>query len=150
MKSKKLLSLALALIMSLSLAVPALAAGDPNTTVISGSFEDVVIDVEVPATGTAFINPYGLDLKVPDGAGGSDKVTIKGQQIVSAPMALKNKTAMDLNVSATVTGAITPITVADGEAAPVLMKFTTNTTKGHGTNPESPDYVAPATGKAAS
>lgn len=151
MKSKKLLSLALAFIMSLSLAVPAFAAND-NTTEISGTYKDVVIAVDVPATGAAFINPYGLDLKVPQDAtdsGNTNETTIKGQQIVSAPMAIKNKTSMDLNVSATVTGAITPITAADGEATPVLMKFATNTTKGVGSNPEAPDYVAPATGKAA-
>lgn len=151
MKSKKLLSLGLSLVMSLSLAVPAFAAND-NTTEISGTYKDVVIDVDVPATGAAFINPYGLDLKVPQDAtdsGNTNEATITGQQIVSAPMALKNKTAMDLSVSATVTGTITPITVPDGETAPTLMKFATSTTKGSGGSPDSPDYVAPATGKSA-
>lgn len=150
MKSKKLLSLGLSLVMSLSLAVPAFAAANTdNTTEISGTYKDVVIDVVVPNTGKAFINPYGLDLKVPQAEGDTTEVTITGQQIVSAPMALKNKTAMDLSVSATVTGAITPITVPDGETAPTLMKFATSTTKGSGGNPDSPDYVAPATGKSA-
>lgn len=148
MKSKKLLSLGLSLVMSLSLAVPAFAAND-NTTEISGTYKDVVIDVDVPATGAAFINPYGLDLKVPQAEGDTTEVTITGQQIVSAPMALKNKTAMDLSVSATVTGTITPITVPDGETAPTLMKFATSTTKGSGGSPDSPDYVPPATGKSA-
>lgn len=149
MKNKKLLSLVLAGVMALSLAVPAFAA-DPNSTVISGAYKDVVIDVVVPATGAAFINPYGLDLKVKEDItnSSSNEVTISGQQIVSAPMALKNKTAMDLNVSATVTGTITPIAAAEG-VTPVLMKFNAKTTKGAGSNPESPDYVAPATGKAA-
>lgn len=151
MKSKKLLSLGLSLVMSLSLAVPAFAAANTdNTTEISGTYKDVVIDVVVPNTGVAFINPYGLDLKVPQSEGDTaNDVTITGQQIVSAPMAIMNKTAMDLSVSATVTGAITPITVPDGETAPTLMKFATNTTKGVGTNPDAPDYVAPATGKSA-
>lgn len=150
MKSKKLLSLGLSLVMSLSLAVPAFAAANnSNTTEISGTYKDVVIDVDVPATGAAFINPYGLDLKVPQAEGDTTEVTITGQQIVSAPMALKNKTAMDLSVSATVTGTITPITVPDGETAPTLMKFATSTTKGSGGSPDSPDYVAPATGKSA-
>lgn len=58
MKSKKLLSLGLSLVMSLSLAVPAFAAANnSNTTEISGTYKDVVIDVDVPATGAAFINP---------------------------------------------------------------------------------------------
>lgn len=150
MKSKKLLSLGLSLVMSLSLAVPAFAAANTdNTTEISGTYKDVVIDVVVPNTGKAFINPYGLDLKVPQAEGDTTEVTIAGQQIVSAPMAIMNKTAMDLSVSATVTGAITPITPDAGETAPTLMKFATNTTKGVGSNPEAPDYVAPATGKSA-
>ncbi len=151
MKSKKLLSLGLSLVMSLSLAVPAFAAANTdNTTEISGTYKDVVIDVVVPNTGVAFINPYGLDLQVPQAEGDTtNNVTIKGQQIVSAPMAIMNKTAMDLSVSATVTGAITPITVPDGQTAPTLMKFATNTTKGSGSNPDAPDYVAPATGKSA-
>lgn len=150
MKSKKLLSLGLSLVMSLSLAVPAFAAANnSNTTEISGTYKDVVIAVDVPATGAAFINPYGLDLKVPQAEGDATEVTITGQQIVSAPMALKNKTAMDLSVSATVTGTITPITVPDGETAPTLMKFATSTTKGSGGSPDSPDYVPPATGKSA-
>lgn len=148
MKNKKLLSLALAGLMALSLAVPAFAA-DPNSTVISGAYKDVVIDVVVPATGAAFINPYGLDLKVKEDItnSSSNEVTISGQQIVSAPMALKNKTAMDLNVSATVTGTITPL--PESATSSVLMKFNANTTKGVGTNPEAEGYVAPATGKAA-
>ncbi len=150
MKSKKLLSLGLSLVMSLSLAVPAFAAANTsNTTEISGAYKEVTIAVDVPATGKAFINPYGLDLKVPQAEGDSTEVTIKGQQIVSAPMAIKNKSAMDLSVSATVTGKITPITVPDGQTAPTLMKFATGTTKGSGTNPDAPDYVAPATGKSA-
>lgn len=149
MKNKKLLSLVLAGVMALSLAVPAFAA-DP-TTEISGAYQDVVISVDVPATGKAFINPYGLDIKVPQDAtdtSNTNTATISGQQIVSAPMALKNKTGMDLNVNATVTGTITPIAAAEG-VTPTLMKFNAKTTKGVGSNPEAEGYVAPATGKAA-
>lgn len=153
MKSKKLLSMGLSLVMSLSLAVPAFAAANTsNKTEISGAYKEVTIAVDVPATGKAFINPYGLDLEVPQDAAdsaNSGKATIKGQQIVSAPMAIKNKSAMDLSVSATVTGAITPIDVPSGETAPTLMKFATNTTKGVGTNPDAEGYVPPATGKSA-
>lgn len=147
MKNKKLLSLVLAGVMALSLVMPAFAAD--NTTEIAGTYQDVVIDVVVPATGKAFINPYGLDIKVPQDAtddSNTNKATISGQQIVSAPMALKNKTGMDLNVNATVTGTITAL---PQDSTSTLMKFTTATTKGVGSNPEEVGYVAPATGKAA-
>lgn len=132
----RILSGAMAGVLAMSLAVPAFAAD--NTTVVTGSYKAVTIDVTVPTTGTAFINPYGLDLDVDDGASGT--VTIKGQQIVSAPMAIKNESAMDLSVTATVTGEI-DLTATD-------MKLATSSTKGSGSEGDA-DYVAPATSKSA-
>lgn len=109
---KRVLSCAMAGVLAVSMAIPAFASG--NTTEIDGSFKAVTIDVVVPSNAVAFINPYALDIEVPndgsseitDTTAASDKTTISGQQIVSAPMALKNKTAMDLNVAASVTGVV--------------------------------------------
>lgn len=104
---KRALSGALAGALALSLAVPAFAA---NETKITGTYKDVTIAVDVPETGLALINPYGLDVEVPqDGKTDTEaapKVTISGQKIVTAPMALKNKSAMNLAVNATVLGTI--------------------------------------------
>ena len=60
-------------------------------------------------------------------------------------MAIKNKSAMNLQVNATVTGEVVALT---GEGA-VAMKLATNTTKGVGSNPDAEGYVPPATGKSA-
>lgn len=98
---------AMAGVLALSLAVPAFAAGNTpmNTqTEITATYQKVDIKVIVPQTGTALINPYGLDLKVKDAA--NNEVTISGQKIVTAPMALQNQTAMNLKVGATVTGTV--------------------------------------------
>lgn len=134
----RVLSGAMAGVLAMSLAVPAFAAS--NQTIITGSYEAVDIAVTVPQTGTALINPYGLDVQVaedPLDNANTNKVTISGQQVVSAPMSIKNQSAMDLKVSATVTGA-----VATGSD----LRFATTTTKGSGTE-GSDDYVAPATTK---
>lgn len=106
MKFKKFASLALAGAMSLSLAVPAFASG--NSTEITGNYQAVDIEVVVSQTATAIINPYGLDLEVNSDAAdaSSAKVTISGQQIVTTPMSLKNKTGMDLQVSASMTASV--------------------------------------------
>lgn len=140
MKSKKFLSLILALVMSLSLAVPAFAAG--TSTEITGKYQAITINVTVPGTGSAQINPYGLDVSVPDAAGTGTVGKITGQQIVTKPLALQNQTAMDLNVSATVLG------VVDVEKTD--MKLATTTTKGTPDLAEDAEgYVAPATAKSA-
>lgn len=144
---KRILSGAMAGVLALSLAVPAFATGttaEPNTTNVDATYQAADIAVTVPETGKAFINPYGLDIEVPENAadsGNTNKTTISGQQIVSAPMAIKNESKMDLKVGATVTG-----TVKSGST----MTFAAASTKG---TPDLPDtdanYVAPSTTKAA-
>ncbi len=134
----RVLSGAMAGVLAMSLAVPAFAAD--NQTIITGSYEAVDIAVTVPRTGTALINPYGLDVQVaedPLDNTNTNKVTISGQQVVSAPMSIKNESAMDLSVSATVTGE-----VATGSD----LRFALGSTNGSGTE-GSDDYVAPATTK---
>lgn len=138
----RIISGAMAGVLAASLAVPAFAG---NTTEVTGSFKAVTIDVVVQPKAVAFINPYGLDIDVPqDGNTSTTTTKISGQQIVSAPMALKNKTGMDLSVNASV--ATTIPAAADGEVA---MKLAANTTKGVGSSPDDEGYVAPATSKSA-
>lgn len=142
----RILSGAMAGVLAMSLAVPAFASG--NTTEVTGKFKAVTIAVDVMPKAVAFINPYGLDIEVPqDGfttTGSPATTTISGQQIVSAPMALKNKTAMDLTVNATVT-----TTIPEAAAGEVAMKLSANTTEGVGSSPEDEGYIAPSTSKSA-
>ena len=142
MKSLKtrILSGAVAGVLTVSLAVPAFASA--NQTVVDGNFQQTDIAVTVPETGKAFINPYGLDIEVPEDATSTtntNKATISGQQIVSAPMAIRNESKMDLNIGAAVTGAI-----KDG----ATLMISSTTTKGIGVEGDA-DYVAPSTSKAA-
>lgn len=91
-------------ILAVSLAVPAFASGTtvttPNrSTTITGAFEDIVIDVNVPTTGDAQINPYGIPVKLEEA--GTNKIT--GEQIVTKPLLLINNSDSNVNVSASVT-----------------------------------------------
>lgn len=103
---KKLLSFALASAMALSVGTTALATtSTTNTTDIEGTYTPITIAVDVPAAGSIAINPYALNVAVNvDGNGGSYK--IKDQQIVTQPLAIVNRSDMDLNVSAKVTGVL--------------------------------------------
>lgn len=93
---KRIFSGAMAGALALSLAVPAFASG--NETVITGSYVNTPIAVTVPTTGTAQINPYGLDVKLDDNTS-----KISGNQIVTKPLAIINNSEMTLSVGATVT-----------------------------------------------
>ena len=130
---KRILSSVLAVAAAASMAVPAFAAG--NETEITGTYEEVEIKVLVPATATAKINPYALDIELED----TSKTKISGQQIVTDPAAIVNQSSMNLGVSASVLG-----TIKTGSD----LKFATASTKGSGTE-GSDDYVAPATTKSA-
>lgn len=103
--SKKIASAALAGVMAVSLAVPAFASS--RSVNISSTYAEQEIAVTVPETGTALINPYGLDIKIKVGTGDSATDTgkaLKGQQIAMQPLTIVNGSEMDLAVSATVTG----------------------------------------------
>jgi hypothetical protein len=121
---KKVLSLALASAMSLSMMAPAFAAETTESTTnrslkIDGTYQATTIDVVVPTSGTIIINPYALPVKISDVSG----VSKVSQQIVTKPMAIKNKSnvKLDINVSATATvkGSLTlaaaPITDTAGD-----------------------------------
>lgn len=96
MNMKRFASMAMAGALTLSLATPAFAA---NNIVITGTYADIEIAVEVPTTGTAQINPYGLPVSIDK----SDKTTVDlvGNQITTQPMSIKNQSAIPLEVGAT-------------------------------------------------
>lgn len=145
MKIKKFVALVLAGVMSLSLTVTAFAAegeeesGPKNTVVISGSYAESDIAVVVPTTGRVVINPYGLGVSVKDS---SDKEYNLTGQVMTEPMAIKNQSALTLDVGATVVATLPTETGA--------MKLQATSTKGTPDKDENAeDYVAPATAKVA-
>jgi hypothetical protein len=96
---QRIASGALAGALAVSLAVPAFASSK-NSTKVTGTYQEIVINVTVPTTGTAQINPYALNVKLDDAS------SITGQQIVTMPLAIANKSDMKLDVNATVTGEV--------------------------------------------
>ena len=94
---KRILSGVVAGALAVSMAVPAFASS--NETTINGAYEEIVISVSVPQTGTAQINPYGLPVKLDDA--GTNKIT--GEQIVTKPMLIINNSDSNLKVGASVT-----------------------------------------------
>lgn len=99
MKAKKLATLGLASALCMSLASPAFA----STTKITSTYKDIKIDVVVPTTGTATINPFGLPVKIQSTEETpKNLITIQGQKITTVPMAIYSKTETGLLVNATV------------------------------------------------
>lgn len=102
MNMKRFGSVAMASALALSLAAPAFAgaapAADPNTTKVEGAYKEIEINVVVPETGTAQINPYGLPVSISK----SDMTTadITGQKITSLPMSIRNQGTVALDVNA--------------------------------------------------
>lgn len=97
MKTRKLVSLGLAAVMSLSLAAPSFAAG--SQTVFESTYKAPDIKVTVPQKVSVALNPLGLDVALtPDEP---DQI-IKGQQIVTTPAVIVNNSTMDLNVGASI------------------------------------------------
>lgn len=96
--TKRLASAAVAGVMALSMAAPAFAA--ETATNITGTYRAITLNVTVPTTGTAIINPYGLPYDI----SGS---TVSGQQITTgAPLLIQNKSAVPLSVSASAIGQV--------------------------------------------
>ena len=125
MKFKKFASLALAGAMSFSLAAPAFAS---SQTEIKGTYAAPVIAVDVTTNAAAFINPLGLDVEIDT----TNHVKVSNRQIISAPMTIKNKSAMDLQVDASMTA-----TVNAGSD----MRFVTATTGGTGATKSAFAYL---------
>ena len=104
MNMKRFASTALAGVLALSMAAPAFAAS--NTTTIEGAYQAITLDVTVPTTGSAVINPYGLPYEL------GTNVSVSGQQITTgAPLMVENRSSVALSASvsitATATGAFT-------------------------------------------
>lgn len=101
MNTKRFASTVMAGVLTLSLAVPAFAADTQpkNSTVVTGTYAEIPISVEVPTTGTAQINPYGLPVTLTKS---DDKtVDLVGQQITTKPLSVKNQGNVKLDMDAT-------------------------------------------------
>lgn len=101
-KYSKKIALILVLVLALTAAIPALAAG---STVIEGTYEVSEVSVIVPDVGTATLNPYGLPVKIK----ADDKTTTVGTlekpgQIATRPLVGVNMGETDLKVGASVIG----------------------------------------------
>lgn len=100
MNLKRIASTVLAGALTLSMAVPALAA-EKNTTNINGTYTPINLAVTVPSTGKAVINPYGLPYTL------DENNSISGQQITTgAPLTVQNRSSVALSVSAKITGEV--------------------------------------------
>lgn len=111
MSKKKLLTLALACIMLVTLAVPVFATGnntpqfDPNsdlTTVVKALYQEVPISVSVPTSGDVVLNPLGMPVPVRE-LNGRGEYDLSGQ-IISYPMYITNMSKVDLSIKVEVTG----------------------------------------------
>lgn len=112
MKFKRLISAALGTAMALSLAVPAFA----TNTVITATYTEPKIEVSVPTTATAVINPFALPTKFyfDPTTGKTCKADTEGavafstpaSAVASQPMFLVNYGETNLLVSATATATV--------------------------------------------
>lgn len=113
MNLKRFASTALAGVLALSSAVPALA--EDKSTVITGTYQATELSVTVPTTGSAIINPYGLPIDMEDGVS-----VLSGQQITTAaPLVISNQSKVDLKVTAVGT-------IADVDGSSALTYITTS------------------------
>jgi hypothetical protein len=136
MKSKKFLSMLLALAMILSMGVSVFAADeDPNEGNLSfegtATVKIPAIKVSVPKTATLFINPMGFEVNIASGdaATSDDEDYAKtSNQIVSPVNIIKNSSPMKLSVG--VIGSVTPAdtnTALALSATPIGSDDTKNT-----------------------
>ena len=122
MKGKKLILMALAVVLTLSLAVPAiLAAG--QETVINGGYEEIIVDVVLMPTRKAQLNPYSMPVKALDTQATPaqiDNLTLKtAGKIATQPLVMYNKTDVALSVGATVSAEnVTGIELLTSNVAP--------------------------------
>lgn len=123
---KKTLSLVLALIMVMALAVPAFAAGgastDPysKTTEVAGTTKVPTVNVTIPTSAAITVNPYKMSVDVSADQDGSD---MKNDQIISPVQYVKNESDVAIALDVSITGKV------EGEAvfatAPVTDKILT-------------------------
>lgn len=115
-KFRTKIALILVLSLTLAVAIPALAAG--QSTKITGKYEETTIEVVIPTTATAVINPYkfGVPIYADDGETRLGAIG-EGEEVVTRPLIGYNMSEFDLKVGATVVGtekgALTLGTTAD-------------------------------------
>lgn len=124
MNMKRFASTVLAGTMALSLAVPAMA--EDQTTVITATYADTDLEVTVPATAAATINPYGLPVTLEDAT-----TVLSGQPItIATPLMIENQSSVALkvgaNVKAEVTTGMTLESAATGVAGDPAKKLHVN------------------------
>lgn len=110
MNMKRFASTVMAGVLTMSLAVPAMAAD--SQTVITATYAATTLDVVVPASTNATINPYGLPVTMEDGL-----TTISGQPItIPTPLTVQNQSSvalkMDAKIATTVENGMTLDTAA--------------------------------------
>ena len=96
---KKIISMFLALVMALALAVPAFATS--GTVKVDSSLQLPTLNVVLPTTASMIMNPYKMEVKVNP----KDTTTVN-DQIVSATMEVKNLSDIDVQVGIKVQGTI--------------------------------------------
>lgn len=118
MNMKRFASTAMAGVMALSLAVPAMAVD--QSTVITATYAETTLDVTVPANTNATINPYGLPVTLEDA-----KTVLSGQPItIPTPLMIENKSAVALKVGASVKSEVTTGMTLENAATGVDTKTT--------------------------
>lgn len=95
---KKITSMFLALVMALSLTVPAFASS--GTVKVEGSIQLPTINVTLPTTASMIMNPYSMDVKLNP----KDTTTVN-DQIVSPVMEVTNLSNIDMQVGIQIAGA---------------------------------------------
>lgn len=101
MNLKRFASTVMAGVLTLSLVVPVFAADTQpeNSTIVNGTYSEIPVSVEVPTTGTAQLNPYGLPIAVTKST--DTTVDLVGQKITTMPLSIKNQGTSALDVGAT-------------------------------------------------
>lgn len=98
MKHKKLVVMAMSILVVVGINYHVFASEEKNKTVINGSCELAEINVTVPTSGDIYLNPYKMPVEI-DGESIND-------QIVSTPTIIQNKSEVPLSVDVTVTGTV--------------------------------------------
>ena len=94
---KKITSMFLALVMALSLAVPAFASS--GTVKVEGSIQMPTINVVLPTTASMVLNPYSMDVKL-----NPKDTTTYDDQVISPVMEVKNMSNIDMQVGIQIAG----------------------------------------------
>lgn len=120
---KKIISMFLALVMALALAVPAFASS--GTVDVPGTVNLPTINVVLPTTASMIMNPYQLEVKLNPK---DTTETAKTDQIITPLMTVKNLSNIGVQVGVTVKGTIGKTSNATFAAADVTPATETSKT----------------------